>query len=640
MLNFKKALNLKILSICIAVLFLFQNLSYGIDISNKSNLRVPISRNTANRMKKALDPNRRKFFLALGGGLLAAGALRAEPYQAPPAVVPGITIPQTYQQAPPNIDTTQSEETIESLLSKAGYSREAIPGIVQLFNKAPKMSLGYIIDLYRKEYCNVKSEAGLRDFIAKLRRDVDNSGYLDELNLLLKALVSKLDPAEDIFTLIKQAEIPLELKTTLSKELTYCSSKAELTYIILRLIGIKNAVMFNSYNHVSVAIQLVNSRYLIVDFANDLFTEVELSESDASPYYKKGGYWFLKEKHKLSSEKLYSLSQRYKQQEDFSSIDLTEQQKLNLFYPDIYISQADAVKSMTLPVFLKRLYTYIKLIKSLSGSDPRRAFFIKKAMEENQRIKEINPDYSESYETLGIVYLNIGEFRKALDLFKEAEKLNSQKATIHCNLGIAHFNLTEFPEAMAEQNKAIELDPYLEQAYNNIGEIHFKSNDYEAAKNIYQKGLDRLPDSMLLRYNLGCVYYKLGEYPEAIKEFEKAAKLSPDNWLILFNMGEANFSNEQYEEALKAFIKAKKLNPKNWEIHYKLGCAHYNLNNIPAAIKSWKDALELIPSEKETAKRAIIEKVKEAEGKNSLNAFRQSSVVLPLSLFRPVKSAL
>jgi len=476
-----------------------------------------------------------------------------------------------------------------------------------------------------------------------LRREVYKSGYLKHQNPLLKVLVSKLDPEEDIFTLIEEARVSQNLKIAVSNELTHCSSKAELTYIILRLIGIKNLVPIFTYDHAVVAIPLANNRYLFVDFTNDLYMTVELSESesDSSRYYKKGGNWFLKEKYKMPPEDLYELRQRFNQQGLSLLSRLNEQEKLNLLYPVVYMPRVNLDKAITVPVRLKKNLTYTELGSPLNNPDKERAgFFIKKALEECEKAREIDPDNPVTHEGLGVAYLCLGRFPEALGSLNKAIELDDQKAMAFCNRGIAYVNLEKWQEAIADQVEAIKLDPYLEQAYGNLADIYCKmavkfNNPayYRQAIEIYKIGLRLLPDVMLFHYSLAVTHYQLQEYPEAVKEFTEAQRLNPESWVIRFKLGAAYYGNEQYKEAIKELKKTSELNPKSWEVHYLLGQAYYKLGKVEEAIGSWREAYALLKTEEEREKMLSMlspELKARVIAKSSKPIISQKSSILPI----------
>lgn len=70
-----------------------------------------------------------------------------------------------------------------------------------------------------------------------------------------------------------------------------------------------------------------------------------------------------------------------------------------------------------------------------------------------------NPDNPKIYNRLGIIYLELKNFRDAKDAFGELLKFDDKKASRQINFGLACLNLKNYDEAISAFEKAIKLDP-------------------------------------------------------------------------------------------------------------------------------------------------------------------------------------
>ncbi len=136
----------------------------------------------------------------------------------------------------------------------------------------------------------------------------------------------------------------------------------------------------------------------------------------------------------------------------------------------------------------------------------------------------------ESWNDLGVAYLNKGELEKSLDAFR----------------------------------KALALDDGNYIFYRNIGDLHFaifnRSKDpaaYKTSLEYYQKALDLNPEDPSSHNGIGYAYLQGGEPDKAIPHFERALKLSPNYSSALYNLSQAAFKAGNFEKALSSFVRFK-----------------------------------------------------------------------------------
>jgi arylsulfatase A-like enzyme/tetratricopeptide (TPR) repeat protein len=136
----------------------------------------------------------------------------------------------------------------------------------------------------------------------------------------------------------------------------------------------------------------------------------------------------------------------------------------------------------------------------------------------------------ESWNDLGIAYLNKGDLEKSLDAFRKAVALDDGNYIFYRNLGDLYF-------AMFVRSK--------------------DSAAYKTSLDYYRKALALNPDDPSSHNGIGYAYLSGGEPRLAIPEFEKALKLSPDYTSALYNLSQAAFKAGDFEKALASFIRFK-----------------------------------------------------------------------------------
>jgi tetratricopeptide (TPR) repeat protein len=92
-------------------------------------------------------------------------------------------------------------------------------------------------------------------------------------------------------------------------------------------------------------------------------------------------------------------------------------------------------------------------------------------MQHLEKAIEIDPDYMEAHNNLGIRYLSFDQYDKALAEFQRTVKLDPASEKGYSNLSSALAILRRFPEAEVAARRAVQLDPSSIQASYILGQI-------------------------------------------------------------------------------------------------------------------------------------------------------------------------
>ena len=155
----------------------------------------------------------------------------------------------------------------------------------------------------------------------------------------------------------------------------------------------------------------------------------------------------------------------------------------------------------------------------------------------------------ESWNDLGVAYLNKGELDKALDAFRKAVALDDGNFIIYRNLGDLYFAFfLRDKDAAADKTsldyyrKAIEINPADPSSYNGLGYAFLQGGQTDEAIPFFEKALVLFPDYSSALYNLGLASFRAGKYEKAL-----------DN-LVLFKERYGQLLSPGLAEALDSMI--------------------------------------------------------------------------------------
>ena len=155
------------------------------------------------------------------------------------------------------------------------------------------------------------------------------------------------------------------------------------------------------------------------------------------------------------------------------------------------------------------------------------------SMKHYKRALDLKPDFHEAKNNLGTVYLALGQWKKATQIFKDlVQEIEYRTPAMgHNNLGWAQYKLGRHKAAQRAFVSATQLNPRLCPPYNNAGLIYLERGDLERAERSLQRGIKQCPLYAEPHFHLGRVYTKRGQNKRAQTYFKKCTELSPDTTL-------------------------------------------------------------------------------------------------------------
>jgi CHAT domain-containing protein/flagellar motility protein MotE (MotC chaperone) len=245
---------------------------------------------------------------------------------------------------------------------------------------------------------------------------------------------------------------------------------------------------------------------------------------------------------------------------------------------------------------------------------------------------EMNVEVADSYNSLGVFYYYMAEYKKAeyylLESLKVQKILSPGKpeiGTLLNNLGnvnadLGNFKLSEsyYLQSLEIRSKLLgETHPHFAATLNNLGALHRDMGDYKKAELFYlrcleirQKTLEaNHPDIAQSLNNLGVLYKNTGKYQKSEDNYNQALRIQKkalgdfhpfvsntlNNLGILFNqMG--SFSKAEHFYFLALEIRLKTLGEEHPNVarsYNTIGGLYLDLKNYPKAEAYFLKALEV-----------------------------------------------
>jgi len=185
------------------------------------------------------------------------------------------------------------------------------------------------------------------------------------------------------------------------------------------------------------------------------------------------------------------------------------------------------VASILDPSDVEPLFSNAKLLLELASGREAKAK-LQQAIAKLNLVKTINPNYPRVSYFLAKSYMELGDFKLALDLIREEKMKNPNIADPYLLAAELYFRKEQFKECAGEYALAIKLRPSSAELYVKASTCYRLSNALEIAEDMLAMARQRESGFPEIYREEGFILEKKGQTQEVRQQFEKYLDLAPN----------------------------------------------------------------------------------------------------------------
>jgi tetratricopeptide (TPR) repeat protein len=222
---------------------------------------------------------------------------------------------------------------------------------------------------------------------------------------------------------------------------------------------------------------------------------------------------------------------------------------------------------------------------------------------ETRKIDPEETQGAEAYQHLRFAstYLGQGMLQQAREECLRALAVQPEFPEAHYTLGLVLLELKDYRGALAEGDRILEKNPYFTEAHNLRGYAFGKMGDLDSALRAFEavKADASYPTPEVAHFNIGRVFWERKACAEAVLHFRRALEINPKFWRAWYLMADCQGQLGQVAEARESYGKVFELEPSDAKSHFGLGLLCFSSGDMACARLHLMKVLELAPSSEE-----------------------------------------
>ena len=235
---------------------------------------------------------------------------------------------------------------------------------------------------------------------------------------------------------------------------------------------------------------------------------------------------------------------------------------------------------------LARIYTHLIGDQNQTDTD-----MVKKAIEQYQKITEVDPKDVDSWIMLGRLQKALMNSTEAMAAFKKALELDADNEDAMTGLATVYADLGDNKAAAEMLRKVAEKDPN-PRSLTSLAGIYEQLKDYSLAAEMLRRALDQQPGNSELKMALAEDLTFSDQLDDALKLYQEQAAEDPKDIKAQLRMSQIYLQKRDFAKAREAADKAKEIDPNDLEVQFNDVNLLEAEGKMPDAIKTLKGILD------------------------------------------------
>ncbi len=167
----------------------------------------------------------------------------------------------------------------------------------------------------------------------------------------------------------------------------------------------------------------------------------------------------------------------------------------------------------------------------------------------------------------------MGELKEASEVLSKFESASTSSDSLLL-VGQLWIEIGDYSKAVDSLHRALQSDPSLPKAHYYAGLACLRWEHWPEAAEEFQAELKLVPSDLDAKYDLGFVYLQQARVDEAVELFRQVIATNPDYANAQYQMGKILLERGQVKEAIAHLEAAARLNPQTDYVHYQLQAAY------------------------------------------------------------------
>ena len=229
------------------------------------------------------------------------------------------------------------------------------------------------------------------------------------------------------------------------------------------------------------------------------------------------------------------------------------------------------------------------------------------AIREAENAVRIDPESLEAHRLLGSIYYNIvrnedsgraptsSEYlKKAIQEYEKICSLDSSDTNSLVVLSLLYRYDGQGDKAVETAKRLLDRAPSSEAGLANLAQIYSEQGNTQEAINVFKKALEVNPNSPRILEQMAIAYEQVKDYPNAIQTYRKAMVLDEDSLELRKGLAQALLDNKQDEEAEKEFLKILEADPDEGVAYFRLAQIYKNRRDFDKALTHYNKASSIL----------------------------------------------